>query len=96
MVRILGFHCCGPGSIPGQGINHIALPKRSAMKSRNFYRGLVFLLKQNNLPYHGCLTCVAFHVCNFGDEKRAEERKEEGREKGMEERTEPGRQADIK
>ena len=19
MVRILGFHCCGPGSVPGQG-----------------------------------------------------------------------------
>ena len=74
VVRILGFHCCGPGSIPGRGINHIALPKRRAMKSGNFYRGPVLLLKQNNLPYHGCLTCIAFHVCNFCDENRGEER----------------------
>ena len=91
VVRILGFHCCGPGSIPGRGINHIALPKRRAMKSGNFYRGPVLWLKQNNLPYHGCLTCIAFHVCNFCDENRGEERKEEGREKGKEERTKAGR-----
>ena len=35
--------------------------------------------------------CIAFHVCNFCDENRGEERKEEGREKGKEERTKAGR-----
>jgi len=93
VVRILGFHCCSPGSIPGQGINHIALPKRSAMKSRNFCRGLVFLLKQNNFPYHCCLTCIAFHVATLVMKKEERrEKKKEGRKERKKGQRQAGRQ----
>ena len=32
VATILGFHCCGPGSIPGQGTEILQAPQRSQKK----------------------------------------------------------------
>ena len=38
MVRILGFHCWGPGSIPGQGIEIPQLHSKTRKKEKRMFR----------------------------------------------------------
>ena len=34
MVRVLGFHCCGPGSVPGQGTEILQAAQHSQKKKK--------------------------------------------------------------
>ena len=63
--------------------------KKNAVKSRNFSRALIFVLKQNNSPYHGCLTSFLFM---FATLVMKEEKKRGGEGRGGEGREGKGRE----
>lgn len=63
----------------------------NVMKSRNFSRGLAFLLKANNFPHLGCPTLLLFIFAILMTKKK-EDREWGGRETGNEKERKRGRE----